>query len=89
MSAPVSQIVVSYNLEDGNFHRESVKEYTQGNALRLLKDRAPRFHAVAIVETMEAADDAVAAFSKFLRVVRDGAAVELKRPADRLDGVAI
>lgn len=89
MSANANQIVVSYSLQDGTFHRESVREYTQGNALRLLKEREPRFHAIAVVETEDAADKAIEGFSKFLRVARSGENLELKPPAVRLDGVAI
>lgn len=63
-------IVVSYSIEEQAFRQESLKEYTQGNALRILKNHPPGYAAIAVVETQEEADRAIATFSRQQRVAR-------------------
>jgi hypothetical protein len=70
MSVKLKSIVVSYSVQDEAFHRESLLEYTQGNALRILKNCPTRFHAIAVVETNEEAERAMAVFSRLQRVAR-------------------
>jgi hypothetical protein len=70
MNVKLKSIVVSYSEHDEKFHRESLLEYTQGNALRILKDHSVHYHAIAVVETNEDADRAIANFSRQLRVAR-------------------
>ena len=70
MNVKLKSIVVSYSLQDETFHRESLLEYTQGNALRILKERPVQYHAIAVVTTDEEAERAIAIFSRQLRVAR-------------------
>ena len=70
MSVKLKSIVISYSADDAAFHRESLLEYTQGNALRILKNRPTRYHAIAVVETKEEAERAIAIFSRQQRVAR-------------------
>ena len=70
MNVKLKSIVVSYSADDAAFHRESLLEYTQGNALRILKNHPTRYHAIAVVETIEEAERAMAVFSRQQRVAR-------------------
>jgi len=70
MSVKLKSIVISYSADDAAFHRESLLEYTQGNALRILKNHPTRYHAIAVVETEEEAERAIAIFSRQQRVAR-------------------
>lgn len=70
-------MVVSYNPQNGTFHRESLREHVQGNALRLLKSHAVAYHAIAVVDTQEEADKAVAHFTRMQQVAQGRAEPEL------------
>jgi len=70
MNANQKSIVVTYSPQDHAFHRESVREHTQGNALRLLKGHAVAYHAIAVVDTPEQADAAEANFKHLQRVAQ-------------------
>jgi len=70
MNVKLKSIVVSYSVQDETFHRESLLEYTQGNALRILKERPVSYHAIAVVATNEEAERAMAIFSRQMRVAR-------------------
>ena len=70
MSVKQKSIVVGYSVQDAAFHRESLLEYTQGNALRILKNHPTRYQAIAVVETNEEAERAIAIFSRQQRVAR-------------------
>jgi hypothetical protein len=83
MNVKLKSIVVSYSLHDEAFHRETLLEYTQGNALRILKNHPARFVAVAVVETNEEADRAIANFSRQLRVAHGLEAPVLVNPHTR------
>ena len=70
MNANLKLIVISYSVHDETFHRESILEYTQGNALRILKNYPVNHQAIAAVETNEEADRVITAFSRQLQVAR-------------------
>ena len=70
MHVKLKSIVVSYSFRDEAFHRETLLEYTQGNALRIFKNHPVRYHAIAVVETNEEAERAMAIFSRQLLVAR-------------------
>jgi len=63
-------IIVSYNPQAASFHRESLREHVQGNALRLLKNHPVAFHAIAVVDSHEEADQAIANFTHLQRVAQ-------------------
>ena len=81
MKVRLKTIVVSYSAADAAFHRESLLEYTQGNALRILKNHPPRYHAIAVVETNEEAERAMAIFSRQLLVSRGVDLPALTKPS--------
>ena len=80
MNVKLKSIVVSYSLHDEAFHRETLLEYTQGNALRILKNHPARYHAIAVVETDEQAERATAVFSRQLQVARGAEVPTLVNP---------
>jgi hypothetical protein len=77
MKVMLKTIVVSYNPRTESFHRESLREYVQGNALRLLKNHPVVSHAIAIVDTPQEADKAVALFTRMRSVAQGLAEPEL------------
>ena len=84
MNVKLKSIVVSYSVEGESFHRETLLEYTQGNALRILKNHQARYHAIAMVETNEEADRATAIFSRQLRVAQGADIPVLINPQTRV-----
>lgn len=80
MSVKLKSIVVSYSVQDASFHRETLLEYTQGNALRILKNHPTRYQAIAVVETNEEAERAIAIFSRQQRVARGEEEPTLAKP---------
>lgn len=70
MSTNVNSIVVSYGVHENAFHRESLLEFTQGNALNILKNRPASYQAIAVVETNDEGDRAIADFLRQLQVAR-------------------
>lgn len=70
MKVILKSIIVSYNPQADSFHRESLREHVQGNALRLLKHHPVVYHAIAVVDTAEEADQAIANFSRLQRVAQ-------------------
>jgi len=70
MNVNPKSIVISYNPQDHAFHRESLRQHAQGNALRLLKGHAVVYHAVAVVDTPDQADAAEANFKRLQRVAQ-------------------
>jgi len=70
MSTNVNSIVVSYGVHENAFHRETLLEFTQGNALSILKNRPVSYQAIAVVETNDEGDRAIADFLRQLQVAR-------------------
>ncbi len=84
MSVNPKLIVVCYSGQHETFHRETLREHTQGNALRILKGHAVAYHAIAVVDTPEQADRAVDNFTLMQRVAR-GSDAPLLRPSSASD----
>ena len=70
MSTKGTPIVVSYGVHENAFHRESLSEFTQNNALNILKNRPVSYQAIAVVETNDEGDRAIADFLYQLQVAR-------------------
>ncbi len=83
MSMNPKSIVITYCPQDETFRRETLREHVQGNAIRLLKDHAVVHHAIAVADTPEDADKAVANFTKMRRIAQG---LEEPGPARGLNG---
>lgn len=70
MSANSKSIVITYCPQDETFRRETLRQHVQGNAIRLLKGHAVVHHAIAVADTPEEADKAVANFTKMQRLAQ-------------------